>query len=558
MKLTFLKIDTPFRNLNGFKVDFHRSEETFVFIGNNGSGKSNILEALSLIFGNLLYGKPENIPFFFKLTYDIGDASVVINSKYEGITYKVNNIQVDKLETQYLPARLVCNYSGEDLRLWKNCYEPYYDSFYKSLRETQIEKLRMVYVGRQTWMTTLLVMILNYNKIEAIHHFLASLNHPVENATIKVVFNNAVKSSWKKENRVTALIKLFDDMMVQKGRLDIPTLSKINIEPDDLYHLLTGAQKAIEDIRIVFSDGVDAMLLSEGEKKMMDIVFVLECLADEKSLVLMDEPDSHIHVSRKVEMKKAFENVPNRNNVITTHSPSLAAAFDDNAIFMLDKDGAGKVYIDKDKQEIISLLTKGVWSYHEQNIFLSSRKDVLFLEGKTDEYYIKASLDSYHNQSLYLNISLEYVPCGGAAHLKTLSQKFMPKPKQTLMAFWDYDNAGETSMQEIFGNSFNRSNFGKARKKGYVWFAFYPRRNRSKEWAKGFNVEDYFTKQTLSKYIRSFSSLNEIISKDSLKDLLKKDCIAGNFTHQQLRHFKLLFDLIQEIKQAEIDGKIAI
>lgn len=562
MKLTFLKIDTPFRNLNGFKVDFRRSDDTVVFIGNNGSGKSNILEALSEIFGHLLYGTPEQIPFFFKLTYNIGETSVAISSKGGGCTYKVNNKSVDKLDSQYLPARLVCNYSGEDLRLWNHCYEPYYKSFYKSLKETQIETLRMVYVGRQTWMTTLLVMIINYKKNESIRQFLTSLNHPIENARITITFNKSVKDSWEKENRVTALIEQLNDMRDQNGQINLDVLSKIDLEPRDLYHLLIGAQKAIDDISINFSDGVNAMLLSEGEKKMMDIVFVLECLADEKTLVLMDEPDSHIHVSRKVEMKKAFDSVPNRNNIITTHSPSLAAAFDDNAIYMLDKDVTGKVCVDIEKQEIINTLTEGQWSYHEQNIFLSSQKDVLFLEGTTDEYYIKASLDSYHKKSKYLNLSFEYVPCGGASHLKTLSEKFMPKQGQTLMAFWDYDKAGEASMQAVFGKDLNLKNFGKAQKKGYVWFAFYPRRRRpdgSTEWKKGFNVEDYFTKTTLmNKYIRLFSSLNEIISKDSLKDLLKKDCIEGNFAHKELRYFSFLFELIIEIKKAEQEGRSQI
>lgn len=555
MKLTFLKIDTPFRNLNGFKVDFHRSDETVVFIGNNGSGKSNILEAVSVIFGNLLYGTPEEIPFQFKITYEIGETSVSIKSDKGGIVYKVDGNSVAMLESQHLPARLVCNYSGEDLRLWKCCYEPYYDRFYKSLKETQIETLRMVYVGRQTWMTTLLVMILNAGKHDAIRKFLASLNHPVENATIKVFINKKVKALWKKDNRVTALINQLDEMMVHSDKLNLDLLSRIDIEPDDLYHLLTGAQRAIDDIKIEFSDGVDAMLLSEGEKKMMDIVFVLECLADERSLVLMDEPDSHIHISRKVEMKEAFDCVPNRNNIITTHSPSLAAAFEDNAIYMLDKDGSGKVYVDKEKQEIINILTAGKWSYHEQNVFLSSRKDVLFLEGDSDEHFIKAALTSYQTLSKYLDLSFEYVPCGGASHLKKISEKFIPKQGQTLMAFWDCDKAAEESMQAIFGKEKNRNNFGRAQKKGHVWFAFYPMRGSPKKWSKGFNVEDYFTKTTLCRYIHSFSSLNEIVSKDALKDLLKKDCIARNFTHQQLRHFHHVFDLIKEIKQAEQRGE---
>lgn len=59
MKLISLQIDSKFRNLDkGFEIHFHQQDKfeemvdfnPFCFVGLNGCGKSNILEALAQIF----------------------------------------------------------------------------------------------------------------------------------------------------------------------------------------------------------------------------------------------------------------------------------------------------------------------------------------------------------------------------------------------------------------------------------------------------------------------------------------------------------------------------
>ena len=56
MKLISLKILSDFRNLNGLKLTFNAQTKTYVFIGNNGAGKSSLLEAVSSIFYSLYQG----------------------------------------------------------------------------------------------------------------------------------------------------------------------------------------------------------------------------------------------------------------------------------------------------------------------------------------------------------------------------------------------------------------------------------------------------------------------------------------------------------------------
>src|SRR5260370_14823041 len=58
MRLDYLKIDR-FKNLNDFAVNFDESshEPVTVLLGRNGSGKSNLFEALIIIFRELIKGK---------------------------------------------------------------------------------------------------------------------------------------------------------------------------------------------------------------------------------------------------------------------------------------------------------------------------------------------------------------------------------------------------------------------------------------------------------------------------------------------------------------------
>lgn len=557
MKLEKLKIFSDYRNLMGVEINFPSNKDTAVFIGNNGTGKSNIMEALSEIFGKLLYNDIENLPFQFRLIYELEGHKIVVKNKDGVFSFKVDNSQFVIIQQQYLPEKVVCSYSGEDIRLYENCYKRYQTQYSDAMRDSKNEPLKMFYVGREVWMIVLLVMIINNTPNSDIDKFLQGLGHDINNVTVKIKFNPKKREKWRKINLYTNFIYQLEAMMTARGSVDIHSLRELGLSSMALYDMFMGISDVIESTSVVFGDGVDAMQLSEGEKKLMVIRFMLECLSDEKTLVLMDEPDSHIHISRKIEMKDFFESVPNRNNLITTHSPSLATAFDRDSIIMLDKDNDGHVLIvDKTKQQLVADLTDGIWTAQAQNMFLASSDDIIFIEGATDEDYLKAALKVFQDEGEYPGVSFEFMPCGGASQLDNLSKKFVPKPNQMLFAFWDWDDAGEKAMKVIFGDAFTKESFGRARKKDNVWFAFYPRRKRPRfGWPDGFNVEDYFIKTIIKRYFLSFNSLNTLLTKETFKHNLARDCKGGKYNYNELRHFHLVFDLIMDIKQAASEGK---
>jgi predicted ATPase len=78
MRLDYLKIH-DFKNLVDFAVDFHETcnEPVTVVLGRAGSGKSNLYEALVIIFRDLLKGKPTK-EFGYDLRYTLQNGKVAV------------------------------------------------------------------------------------------------------------------------------------------------------------------------------------------------------------------------------------------------------------------------------------------------------------------------------------------------------------------------------------------------------------------------------------------------------------------------------------------------
>lgn len=74
MKVDKLHIRSHFKNLKDVVVDFDEDSLMTVVVGRNGSGKSNVLEALVVIFRNLDLGEPP--PFSYLLVYRLGQQPI--------------------------------------------------------------------------------------------------------------------------------------------------------------------------------------------------------------------------------------------------------------------------------------------------------------------------------------------------------------------------------------------------------------------------------------------------------------------------------------------------
>jgi len=121
-----------YKNLNEFRVDFNKPIS--VIIGRNGSGKSNILEAITEIFRNLFYTESLPVPFPYVIEYVVGVSKISVSTHDGTYKIKIDDKDVELNEFQkisktwvykkipeklegILPDNILLYYSGQSTRI---------------------------------------------------------------------------------------------------------------------------------------------------------------------------------------------------------------------------------------------------------------------------------------------------------------------------------------------------------------------------------------------------------------------------------------------------------
>jgi len=573
MKLKRLWID-GFKNLNDFELDFTDKDGITVLIGNNGSGKSNVIEAISSIFTGLFkMATPQRKPKFeYEIEYELNntDNYKFTLKKYDGdyrYDFLKNGEQIlvkDMKSTPdaYLPSKIISIYSGEDMKLWDEYYKHLYHDFLSSVKSNELRtlpKYRLFYVDSDYWNEALLTLI--FSELENNKIFIKDY--------LKIETIKNIRFSFDKKKIVDFSQNIVVDFV---KRINPNMQDNINISLDNFKQLMEGEYEyglfiklvaatlsgLIQDIKIIFNNELNINSLSEGEKKQLLLRLVLEVLADENTLVLMDEPDANIHVANKIQIKTMLEEYPNRENILTTHSPTLTHSFGDKHISMIID---GKIE-DKNKQDIFSEISDGIWNYQEQNIFLSSTKDVILLvEGKHDKAHILEAFKRFKNE--YDGLDFDTFFADGANNLKQLVLGFSTSDlkldnKKVIAIFDDDDDGRKGRGQQNFKIVGNNEKIYCLKSNEKFYGILLPKQDT---FSGEFTIENMYlpvkfkeamqyafaNRQTQDGFFNT--GINEISKKirEDAKNRLADDC--KNFEDEDFKHFKRLFDLIKEIKE---------
>ena len=567
MKLKKLQIQ-GYKNLEDITIDFSNNNGTTLLVGNNGCGKSNILEAVSSIFGGLYKDRIHKPHFNYHLEYRINNHDVDITLHAGKYVFATDNHVVQKTvftrnASIYLPTNIISCYSGESSRLWGFYYYPYYKDYIKSIKSsTVIPQLPLIYINKFSLEIALLTLFF-YDF--SVYSDIASFCSDVLNIRKinKILFHFELNrfKEWK-DNPILQMIKALcqvDDIADVPNDTELTVdevknnLNYLEADHRQFFYYLYGAtmpkdDKLISEIKfeIELNNGTVITIddFSEGEKKNLLIQFVLETIADENSLILFDEPDSHIHVSRKVELKSTLDKYPNRENIWTTHSPSLASAFGDNHIIGLGDDAKGSVkIIEKENADLISYITKGMWDIHQQNVFLSSNKPLtLLVEGLTDKLILAQAFKVLKND--YKSLKFDIFHCDGAdniPHLLTgLRTTDFKLGNKKIIALFDSDTEGQDCC--------NRSQvkYSKTKNKKGLYAIVLPKKNATIESffpTQKFNdaYTEALTENPFNGSVTDFSK--NLMTKSKIK--LSENC--KNFAAQDFEEFRSIFDLLEDI-----------
>lgn len=461
MRITNLQIkNKEYKNLD---IDLNNNTSgVMAFIGNNGSGKSNLLESLCIVFHYLYNKKEKDIPFNFSITYTNSGSTEKINITKNKTTV-ISTIEGRQVSDTYdqLPKQIVAIYSGEEDRLWKKWFKPVYDDYINNItsgKSTGIgvynEMPKMLYINKYYWHISLLCLLL-HRKIDEADTFCSNILNIKEVHSVKLKFN---KDNYK--NYPDSSVKTFIQFIDKKEEYtldDFYNLIELVYPLSDVYKFLYIAftpdkKKMVEDITIKYNDeNLEIADFSEGEKKMLLIKSALEFAGAEDSLFILDEPDAHIHMNNKIQIKKVFEKYSdNRQVVITTHSPTLTDALDENSLYMLNQ---GKL-VPQQKQEILESVSGDFWNKFQQNAFISSRKPiVLLVEGKHDKEHIANAYDKLKNE--FKDLDFDIFILNGESKIKPFIAGLYESDFQSdniYIGVYDNDSEGIKS----FGNGYNK------------------------------------------------------------------------------------------------------
>lgn len=503
VKLKKLQIK-KYKNLIDFTVDFESGKGLSILIGNNGSGKSNVLEAISGIFVNAYSAKAIH-KFVYSLTYEIKGKEVKLEQTIYRCQYYVDGkvIAVKELALRgLLPTNVIALYSGEDKRWWHNYYEPFYLKFTRDINAGTSNTLspKMYYINKYYWDIALLSLVYStaeddkqflretigrdtvdnillfytqnverHCKSELLKSFLQSVNLFSEHSKGPEGEPVYLYAMTKENIFDTYGVQVFEDFAAVKNFYMFVDAKFLNNKPEEFNYYekqlfdyfvqayMPKGKKVIKNIELIYN-GYSAKDLSEGEKKLILIRSILSFVADENSLILFDEPDANIHEGRKQQIYNLFAEYCkfDRQMVVATHSPILAQLAKEKELLMLELENGKSTILTDEKIEKIKKLSGTSWDVIGQGMMLRSSRPLVVFEGKTDVMYVKRALEMLKSRVTdYASLNVDFLNANGAGNVKSFIdnlKSFVPDSKKIII-FFDRDNAGKDGARAVTGIS---------------------------------------------------------------------------------------------------------
>jgi predicted ATPase len=388
MRLDRLHIRSRFKNLADFQIDFDEASEMTVLVGHNGTGKSNLLEALTIIFRDLDLGRR---PIFsYELHYFCREHIITIDANpdrrsqlgYEltadgqRLTWRAFH---DNSTSEYLPNFVFGYYSGPGNRMERH-FERHQEAFYRQLLNNNEQPLRPLFFARPVHSQFVLLAFF-LDKDPAVAAFLRDHLWIEDFDYALFIMREPPWTSrqgdprfWNARGVVRAFLDRLYALALAPCRLKVrvPTefkkqqsLEHLYLFLPDLEHVRTLAghydtqqdffkalestyiSRLISEVRIsVRARQVDGSLtfreLSEGEQQLLMVLGLLRFTREDESLFLLDEPDTHLNPAWSVQYLKFLREIggarENSHVIMATHDPLVISGLDRSQVQILQRD----------------------------------------------------------------------------------------------------------------------------------------------------------------------------------------------------------------------------
>ena len=387
MKLDWLKLPA-YRNLKGFQIDFDETQPTTVLLGRNGTGKSNLLEAIVEIFRDLEHGDAS--AFSYSMQYICRAQRILVEcdpTQAVPVKINVNGKKVTYADFQrkkdvYLPTYVFAYYSGWSSRLerlFNSTTRQHYGAVLKSTNK-QLPLRRMFFCRREYSQLVLLAFFLS--KDGRAKQFLKEYLHIADFDSALFVLKRPWWGKTQRSDTIAdarywgargAFTQFLDELWRHalapvrrseaverdvRRQLERTERQYLFIKDSETLASLSGKDRnsttlfgyleslflcdLIDEVRVTVrrtnGERVKFTQLSEGEQQLLTVLGLLLFTQHDEALYLLDEPDTHLNPVWTYDYLRLLqENIRAEKGqlVVATHNPLMIGSLHKNQVRVL-------------------------------------------------------------------------------------------------------------------------------------------------------------------------------------------------------------------------------
>lgn len=481
-----------YKNLRNFDLAFDGASFIDVFVGKNGTGKSNLFEALVEIFRHLYeYDKDKVwLSFEYRICFEIDGKEAEITWKSGEFT--INGKNRKTIGETPLPDNVLIYYSGHNDTV-AMLVKQYEEAFRKRIKKADFNESRLfIGIGPEYKELLLAVLLMQKGDNKAREFIRLKLGIKTVAPEVKLVMHRPSYASsaafdiedresgryWKPEGITKTFLDRLSNCISQGTGSPVRTegyfatedryvlyfdIAKIQKEFSDFSsqelfrqfdNLKTLDMLAEISIPLILENGTEATVshFSDGQFQSVYIFSIIELFKDRNCITLLDEPDAFLHPEWQFDfLKQVFvitDTAAKNNHVLmSSHSAVTLIPHDNRKIKFLDiKNNYANCY-DLPKSVAIKKLSSDLIKFSEQENLLSiintiqiEKKPVLFTEGSTDPIILKEAWYKLYDEEMPF-IPFYAFSCGYIKQLLTDNRIHAEMGGLPVFALFDFDKA---------------------------------------------------------------------------------------------------------------------
>jgi len=475
-----------YKNLKDFRLTYDGESFVDIFVGKNGSGKSNFFEALIEMFQHLYEPKKMAPSFEYTINYSIEDKDVGISWGANSLT--INGETKRSIDSGFLPDNVLIYYSGHNKKV-TDLVQLYEKTFKKAIKHADNEETRkFIGINKDYKQLVLCLALIQRDNKRLTKYLTNKLGINRSFTTVTLVLKRPYWASRKTKIDLgdvnthywgaLGITRCFLDRLSTCESNDPEKISGYN-ESSDTYKFHLDIRKIQKEFRressqdlfrqfdnlktiemlndlsisIELNDGTSATTehFSDGQFQLVYIYSIIEFFKDRNCVILLDEPDSFLHPEWQFQfLKQIYEISSNASSrihlLISSHSAATLISHIPKRISLFEIVSYSATQHPVNKRYAIKQLSADLIKYSEdeQNLNILNRirleeKPVFLTEGLSDAAIIETAWSKLYQEPIPF-IPLFSFGCDNLRRL-ILDEKTIKMINKPLFCLFDFDAA---------------------------------------------------------------------------------------------------------------------